>query len=191
MRTSAAQPNRRHRLASVVFVLAVVAAACSGNTDTLSNDASGSSEAIPEPQAGGELANFVYESTDGTVNHIRDRRGTPVVVNFFANWCPPCVAEMPDFEKVHQATQGDVDFIGMALQSPADRVQALVQQTGVTYEIGVDQNGDLFRELGGLGMPTTVFIAADGQITSVRSGQLSEESLRTVIDDELLSGESS
>ncbi|NNC79892.1 MAG: TlpA family protein disulfide reductase [Acidimicrobiales bacterium] len=181
--------RRRWPLLAVLLLFALVATACSSGSDVgvLGSGDSAASSEVPEAQTGGGLATFSYEGRDGSVNFIEERRGTPVVVNFFANWCPPCVAEMPDFEQVHQDTKGKVDFIGLALQSPADRVTALVESTGVTYEIGVDQNGELFKELGGLGMPTTVFIDADGQIARVHSGQLSAESLTAVIDDELLS----
>jgi len=181
--------NRRRRLLALSFAFSLLAVACTSGTDTsvLGNGTPDTSEEVPDPQPGGELATFSYESTDGSMNFIEERRGTPVVLNFFANWCPACIAEMPDFESVHQKTKGEVDFIGLALQSPADAVAALVEDTGVTYEVGVDQNGDLFKLLGGLGMPTTVFIDADGQITSVHSGQLTADSLESVIDDELLS----
>lgn len=190
MLTQSPTRNRRRRLLAVTFAFSLLAVACASGTDTsvLGSGSTDALEEIPDPRpGGGDLATFSYKSTDGTVNFIAERRGTPVVVNFFANWCPACIAEMPDFESVHQKTKGQVDFIGLALQSPADAVDALVEDTGVTYEIGVDQNGELFRELGGLGMPTTVFIDADGQITSVHSGQLTADSLESVIDDELLS----
>jgi len=181
--------TRRLRLLAATFVFSLLAVACTSGTDAsvLGTGTPDASVDVPDPQPGGALATFSYESTDGTMNFIEERRGTPVVLNFFANWCPPCIAEMPDFESVHQKTKGEVDFIGLALQSPADAVAALVEDTGVTYEIGVDQNGDLFKQLGGLGMPTTVFIDADGQITYVHSGQMTADSLESVIDDELLS----
>ena len=50
---------------------------------------------------------------EGEHFELSDYRGRPLVVNFWASWCPSCVADMPDFEKVHQATAGQIEFLGL------------------------------------------------------------------------------
>ena len=131
--------------------------------------------------------NFRWDTFDGSTKALSDLPSMPVVVNFFASWCPSCIAEMPDFEAVSQSFDGDVQFVGLAMQDRPESAEALVAETGVTYEVGADPNGDIFAQMGGLGMPTTVFIDADGVITSVHSGQLTADSLTDKINDELLS----
>ena len=109
---------------------------------------------------------------------------TPVVVNLFASWCVPCVEEMPAFERVHQALGDQVTFLGMSNRerSPEDAL-AIVESTGVTYPTFDDPDASAFTYFGALGMPTTVFIDATGNVVDVHSGPLTEAELQTRITD--------
>ncbi len=118
---------------------------------------------------------------DGTRFELADYRGTPLVVNFWASWCPSCVAEMPDFEKVHQAVAGKVAFLGINHSDAPESAERLAKDTGVTYRLARDQQGEIFQAFGAAGMPTTVFIGADGNVIDLVVGQLSEEALMDYI----------
>ena len=176
---------------AAVLALGLLASACStsdSNTATLSDgrlvvDATPSQS---EPATGATPVDFRYDTLDGTSAALSELGDKPVVVNFFASWCPACIAEMPDFEVVHQAVGGEVDFLGLALQDRPEAARALVADTGVTYAVGTD-DGEIFELFKGLGMPTTVLIGADGVVLDVHSGQLSAAALREKIDDVLLS----
>ncbi|HMK09965.1 MAG TPA: TlpA disulfide reductase family protein, partial [Acidimicrobiales bacterium] len=111
----------------------------------------------------GEIApSGEFERFDGTKATFTDYRGTPLVVNFFASWCAPCVREMPDLQKVHSALGDKVAFLGMNNQDRASDGEAIAKQAGVTYDLARDPNGDFLSAFGGIVMPTTVFISADG-----------------------------
>ena len=110
----------------------------------------------------------------------------PVVLNFFASWCPTCIAELPDFETVSQNLAADVQFLGLATQDRAEASDELVESTGITFPIGRDPDGAIFSIFQGLGMPTTVFINADGTVAEVHTGVLNVESLTNTINEELL-----
>jgi thiol-disulfide isomerase/thioredoxin len=112
--------------------------------------------------------------------------GRPLVLNFFASWCVPCVTEMPAFEEVHQALGDEVAFVGLAARDEEDKTLQLVEDTGVTYDLGRDPRGDVLVALGGASLPTTVLIDADGTITSLNTGELSAEELTEKIQTELL-----
>jgi len=114
---------------------------------------------------------------------LSDYAGTPVVVNFWASWCPNCVAEMPAFEKVHKDLDGEVAFIGIDQRDQRSAADDLARRTGVTYRLADDPGGRVFDAFGGAGMPTTVFIDARGNISDVVTGQLSEDQLRGYISD--------
>lgn len=107
--------------------------------------------------------------------------GTPVVLNFWASWCPFCIAEMPDFEKVSQSTLDEVAFIGVNLQDDQGLATSLVHETGVTYLLTRDPQGVVYAAFGGIGMPTTAFIDASGIVREVVTGQMSEDQLRSKI----------
>lgn len=118
---------------------------------------------------------------DGELVTLSAYAGTPVVLNFWASWCPFCIAEMPDFERVSQATADQVAFIGVNLQDDAGLAKSLAGETGVTYLLTRDPQGVVFAAFGGIGMPTTVFVDASGIVREVVTGQMSESQLRSKI----------
>jgi thiol-disulfide isomerase/thioredoxin len=101
-------------------------------------------------------------------------RGRPVVLNFWASWCPPCLAEMPEFERVHRRLGDRVAFLGVNQRDQAQAAEELARSTGVTYPLAVDPTGRSFDAFGGLGMPTTALIRADGTVADIFAGQLDE-----------------
>ncbi len=128
-----------------------------------------------------------YTTFDGEEASVADYAGTPMVVNFFASWCVPCVREMPAFEQVHQDLGDQVAFVGVNVQDSETEGQAIVDDTGITYDVGRDPDGSLLASFGGVAMPTTVLVDADGTIVRVLSGATSAEELRAAIDEDLLS----
>lgn len=117
--------------------------------------------------------------------------GRPMVVNFFASWCPPCVSEMPDFEEVHQDLGDRVRFVGLSVDDSRDDEAGsspdaeIVERTGVTYEWYQDRRGDVINATGAVQMPTTMFIDADGRIVELHSGALDAGELRDMLDEHL------
>jgi cytochrome c biogenesis protein CcmG, thiol:disulfide interchange protein DsbE len=103
---------------------------------------------------------------------LADLRGRPVVLNFWASWCPPCLAEMPEFQRVHQRLGDRVAFLGVNQRDQAQAAEQLARSTGVTYPLALDVAGRSFDAFGGLGMPTTVLIRADGTVADIFAGQL-------------------
>jgi len=131
--------------------------------------------------AGQPAPNIEMVDFDGEQVTLSQYTGTPVVLNFWASWCPFCIAEMPDFERVSQATAGDVVFIGVNLQDNEVLATELVGETGVTYRLTRDPQGVVYAAFGGIAMPTTVFVDATGVVSEVVTGQLSEDQLRAKI----------
>jgi cytochrome c biogenesis protein CcmG/thiol:disulfide interchange protein DsbE len=119
---------------------------------------------------------------------LADWHGTPLVVNFFASWCPSCLAEMPSFERASHDYAGRVVIVGVDTQdSPQDGLR-LARQLGITYPLLADtSHADLYALLQGQGMPVTAFIRRDGTVKRVYSGALDETLLRQLIDQLLQS----
>jgi peroxiredoxin len=105
---------------------------------------------------------------------LADLQGRRVVLNFWASWCPPCAAEMPEFERVHRRLGDRVAFLGVNQRDQAQAAEQLARRSGVTYPLAVDTTGRAFDAFGGLGMPTTVLIRADGTVADIVAGQLDE-----------------
>jgi cytochrome c biogenesis protein CcmG/thiol:disulfide interchange protein DsbE len=191
--TVVAVASRRIPLPAVLLSTALALAAALG-TFALLDDGDGGA-AGDEPAEGYELtpAGDVPGSVDevrlvpldgGEERRLGDLVGSrPVVVNFFASWCAPCVEEMPAFEAVHQDVGDQVTLIGMANQDAPENALETVAATGVTYPTFGDPDGDALTFFGGLAMPTTVFIDTDGEVVEVHSGALTEDELRAKLGE--------
>lgn len=137
-------------------------------------------------RAGGTLHALQLPQLEGggTVDYASyDDR--PLVINFFASWCPNCIAEMPDFERVHQRLGDRVAFLGISQSDPPGASIDLARETGITYDTAIDQQGVFFNALGAYGMPTTVFVRPGGQIAEIWVGGLNADTLERLIGEHL------
>lgn len=172
-RTQAKQRARRRGLIVGGGILAVVAAV-----------------AIAVAVAGGggtderpALAVTRFDGFNGAAPvDVADFRGKPLVINFWASWCVPCLAEMPGFDRVYRTRQDSVAFLGVNLADDRIGATAVVEQTGVTYHLAADPDGNAFTALGGFGMPTTIFVDADGRVVELYTGELTAEELEARIE---------
>ena len=134
----------------------------------------------------GALGDFSFQTTDGGTLTIGEFEGTPMVVNYFAAWCAPCRAELPDFEAVHREIGDEVVFLGISRDNVTDSWRTLIEETGVSYTTVFEGNiQGSFAHLGATSMPTTVFIDADGTVQRTWSGVLTDAKLRELIAEHL------
>jgi cytochrome c biogenesis protein CcmG/thiol:disulfide interchange protein DsbE len=150
------------------------------------DDESAVDDLIGGDATGDEAPDATFALLDGGSMALSDLRGTPVVLNFFAEWCPPCVQEMPDFEAVHQELGDEVAFVGLDVRDSVDKGQEIVDATGVSYTIGRDPSGEIFQSFDAVNMPTTVLLDEDGVVVASHPGALTADELRDLIADKLL-----
>lgn len=132
------------------------------------------------------IRNLEFLSDNGEIKKLVDFEGVPLVVNFFAGWCPPCRAELPDFEKVHLVNRDQIKFLGISHDLDETGWRALIAETGVTFETGFQPSAELWTALGAVGMPSTAFVSPDGVVARLWSGFLTADQLQGFIDEELL-----
>lgn len=171
---------RRLRRGSVVLVLVVLAAAALVLAGRLAGPPPTTAGVVVEGKAvvGRPAPRVELPGLRGGQVRLADLRGRPVVLNFWASWCPPCLAEMPEFQRVHRRLGDRVAFLGVNQRDQAQAAERLARSSGVTYPLALDAAGRAFDAFGGLGMPTTVLIGADGTVADIVSGQLDETLLR-------------
>jgi cytochrome c biogenesis protein CcmG/thiol:disulfide interchange protein DsbE len=170
----------RTSLSALIATLALVVTACAGASTIEDSSAAAAPSSTPAPST-----SFVM--FDGSTATLADYQGQPVVVNFWASWCPSCVAEMSAAFKPSQEQLGDrVAFLGLNVQDERGRALQLVEETGVLFDLAEDPVGDLYIDLGGIGMPFTVFIDAAGNIVREHNGPLTHEQLVDIIESDLL-----
>lgn len=130
----------------------------------------------------GELAPAApFPMLDGGLGTFAELAGTPVVVNFFASWCEPCKAEMPDLQVVHAELGDEVAFLGVNVRDSEADARATLEETGVTFDVARDPSGSLAEAFGVVNMPSTFFLDASGRIVSAHAGVLSANDLRSQI----------
>jgi len=165
---------RAERLAAFGLALSIVLAACTGPGAPASSGTPSAASSVAGNSA------FVY--FDGSLGTLGDYEGTPLVVNFWASWCPSCISEMRSaFLPVQERLGDDIAFLGLNLQDDRDSAVAMVEETGVLFDLAEDPDGDVYVQLGGIGMPYTVFIDETGRIVDSHNGPLDEVQLETRI----------
>lgn len=116
-------------------------------------------------------------------------RGKPVVLNFWAGLCPPCRAELPDFQRLYTQRGSDqftligIDigpFVGLGSH---DDGRALLQELKITFPAGTTMVAAPVRAFGIIGMPTTIFITPDGKIFKRYTGMLTRRQMETFVDE--------
>jgi len=118
----------------------------------------------------------------GEVRELKEWYGRPMIVNFWATWCAPCRREMPLLQLTHD-TAGDLgpQVIGIAVDR-TDDVISYVAESGYTYPmvIGQQEALDITEQFGFdfLGLPLTIFAAADGEILKIHIGEVHAEQLQ-------------
>jgi len=183
-RREAARASARRKRALMVTG-AVVAAAIVG-VAALSAGPRGGKSATGTAALGEPAPEVTLTDFEGEAFSLQDYEGRPVVMNFWASWCPFCAAEMPDFEKVHRSVSEDVTFLGIdqcesCQGGSRDAAERLAHETGVSYRLAEDPNGSVFVAFGGSSMPTTIFIDANGRVVESVGGMMSEGQLRDYI----------
>ncbi|MBP6016300.1 MAG: TlpA family protein disulfide reductase [Candidatus Promineofilum sp.] len=140
------------------------------------------------PYVGNLAPDFTLQTIDGrsiTLRDYTDSGGTPVVLNFWATWCPPCRVEMPYFENASHLYAGEVVVLGLNQAESADVMAAYARDHGLTYPLLVDQDMRVNNLYGVLNLPTTIFIDKNGVVREVLIGTISQAVLEDRIRDVL------
>lgn len=143
-------------------VLALVALVVSAGAYTMR-------EQLFPVEVGSQAPNFTAVTLDGThrTKTLDDYRGKVVVLNVWATWCPPCIYEMPSFERLHTAVRDtNLRIVAVSVDEfvGGDSVLAFARGLGVTFEILHDSSRTIDRVYQITGYPETFVIARDGTI---------------------------
>ncbi len=134
------------------------------------------------------LPDFSLANLAGEQQSIQSWPGKPLLINFWATWCGPCLREIPMLKEL-QASRPDLQVVGIAIDKP-DLVAKFAGDIQFNYAILIGQN-EAWAAAGALGvniyaLPFTVFTGGDGSILGVHTGELHAEHLerfRAVVDD--------
>ena len=132
----------------------------------------------------GKLApDFELQTPEGEIVKLSDYRGKPVILNFWATWCPPCVEEMPDLEQFYQ--ENDVIVLGVNLTSREIGMQQIIdfkEEHKITFPIVLDNANKVSELYHIVPIPTTYFIDDKGMVRHHIAGQVDVETLKIELD---------
>ena len=168
--------------------------------DAAQKDTQTQNAAQGENQAQNAVAAIPFTLKDqyGKTHTLTDYKGKIIFLNFWATWCPPCRAEMPDIQKLYERSPREgtdaVIVLGVAapkLGSEKDEagVKAFMDKNGYTYPVLMDKGGKLFEAYGIRAIPTTYLIDRRGNVIGRVQGALSAENLEKIIQQVLQTAE--
>jgi peroxiredoxin len=131
---------------------------------------------IPQNARIGQPApDFSADTPDGQTYTLSQLRGSPVAINFWATWCAPCEAEMPALQDA-QRRHADPGLTILAVNGgePPEVVTAFMDDLGLTFPALLDPDGEIADLYGVHALPTTVFVDAQGNISAVHLGPLTD-----------------
>ena len=168
-------------LGGVATVVLALAAACNGGD----SDAETARDFTMPLYSGAEHVGGAEEVS------LSDLKGRPVIVNFWAPLCPPCRAEMPHFQELWDDLQAKgsnamvlgVDVGDFTRLGGREQSIGFLESIKLTYPVGQALDRGIIQDYSVLGMPTTVFINADGAIHRNWSGAITRGQLQEVVDE--------
>lgn len=173
----------RARWSALVLGVAVLGAAWIAFSAVPASATTGG--AIPSPREGFQAPSIVLNDSTGGTTRLEDLRGQVVVLNFWASWCPPCKAEMPDLESAYTANKDEglvILGINSTIQDSPEAALSFADAQGVTFPILLDRTGEATRQYLVRALPTTFFIDRQGIIRKVFvGGPMSEATLTSTV----------
>ena len=127
---------------------------------------------------------FTLTTFKGKTLSLADFRGRPIVINFWASWCPPCREEAPLLERTWRAYMNrGVIFIGVDIQDRKEDALNYIREFDITYPNGPDPTGEIAIDYGVSGLPVTFFVSKKGEIIRRWVGALKRQKLVSSIEE--------
>lgn len=172
------QKNSKKLKATVIFLLAMLIA---GFTIFLAIGVMGTTTATSrsgKELVGKKAPSFVAPKVGGQLVSLENYKNKPLVLNFWASWCPPCRDETPGMERIWRKYEDQgVVILGINVQDGEKEAERYISEFGVTFSNALDLDGSITVDYGVTGLPVTFFIDNDSVVAGRWVGSISEDRL--------------
>jgi peroxiredoxin len=176
---------RKSRVFWVLVALTVITAALGlwrwqGSREEAARRLAEQSKPSLEGPSQSRAPDFALQGLDGETVSLASLRGKVVLLNFWATWCPPCKAEMPDLDALHREYGAAHDFVvvGVNVEEKPETVKPFVEKNGLSFPIVLDRDSRVTTQLFGVRpLPTTLIIDREGYIRDAWNGQIASEAV--------------
>lgn len=128
----------------------------------------------------GPAPQLPLQGLDGAMHTLEEWQGRTVLLNYWATWCIPCRSEMPLLARYHES-RDDVTVIGVNYREDWDAAQDYVDELALPFPILLDEDAELAKRLGVLGLPTTYLIDRSGRLVTTHIGELDEAEIEALL----------
>ena len=161
------------RNGSLLLLLLVMLVACGG----------GEGATLMGVNEGNQARDFTLEALDGREVSLSDFQGKVVLINFWATWCAPCRAEIPDLQTAYETRQNDgFVVLGVNVEESRATVEPFVAEFGMTYPVLFDETGQLLKLYRAIGLPMSILVDEEGLIQARHIGYLTEGQLEDYLE---------
>lgn len=169
------------------------------NADTPTSDEAAQSQAPDDEHTAAEedimelapsAPDFTLIDQYGNTHTLSDYKGKTVFLNFWATWCPPCRAEMPEIQEIYEeygGNESDVIILGIASpnygrEGSAEDIAAFLEDNGYSYPVVMDEDGLSAYDYGVSAYPTTFMIDKEGNVFGYVTGQITKDIMNSIIE---------
>ena len=180
-------------MAALVAVLLLTAVSCDTNGGGIETIPQKETTAAPDTDAPdtpadttpeqnpNQALDFTVQDWEGNMVKLSDFFGKPIVLNFWASWCPPCKAELPDFDDACKKYDGEVVFLMVNMTDnqieTVEVAKDFIKTYGYDFPVYFDVDYQAAMVYGVRSIPQTYFINAEGEVVTVATGMISASQL--------------
>jgi len=175
-------PRKRLDWIILTAVVAVIGSVWIGMTEVRASAFSTAGKPV-RAALGYTAPDFTLNGPDGKPVTLASHKGKPIVLNFWATWCPPCRAETPAFVNINKQWGDEISIIGVDVQEPPNMSPPFISEFGIQYPIAVDVDGEVSAAYHVVSFPTTFFIDSNGTVSQIDVGPLNEALIQARLAD--------
>jgi peroxiredoxin len=136
---------------------------------------------------GSKAPDFTLKTLDGQETSLKDYRGKKVILNFWATWCPPCKAEIPEMQRFYKEYHSkNVEILAVNLaysETKPEKINDFVKDYGITFPILLDEKNTIGKQFRAVSIPTSYFIDEKGTIKKLHVGPMDYEFIKKEVNE--------